>query len=61
MLQFLHEHDAKIMINSDCHDARDLNCAFDQAINLAKAAGYRSAVVLGQNSLFEEVGLDEVH
>jgi histidinol-phosphatase (PHP family) len=60
MLQFLHQHGAKIMINSDCHNAKDLNCAFDVAIDLAKAAGYRSAVVLGQNSLFEEVGLDEI-
>ena len=60
MLQFLHQHGARIMINSDCHNAKDLNCAFDVAIDLAKAAGYRSAVVLGQNSLFEEVGLDEI-
>ncbi len=60
MLKFLHDHGSKIMINSDCHDARYLNCCFDQAIELAKAAGYKSAVVLGRNSLFEEVGLDDV-
>lgn len=60
MLQFLHEQGSKIMINSDCHNAKDLNCAFDVAIDLAKAAGYKSAVILGQNSLFEEVSLDEI-
>ena len=61
MLKFLHDHGSKIMINSDCHDACYLNHSFDLAIELAKAAGYKSAVILGRNSLFEEVGLDEIH
>lgn len=60
MLKFLHDHGSKIMINSDCHDARYLNCGFGQAIELAKAAGYKSTIILGTKSLFEEVGLDEV-
>ena len=29
-----------ILINSDCHNAPDLDCAYEQAVELAKAAGF---------------------
>lgn len=60
MLTYLHDHGSPIMINSDCHNAKDLACCFDLAVEMAKSAGYRSAVILGQNHLFEEVGLDDI-
>lgn len=36
ILKFLGEHGARVIVSSDCHSADALNCAFDQAENLAK-------------------------
>lgn len=48
----------KVTITSDCHDARYLNFAFEDAALLARRAGYRSVMRLGTgDSLWEEVGL----
>ena len=46
----------RIMINSDCHDKRRLNCSFDDAAALARAAGFRARTVL-RGGEFVEVGL----
>lgn len=57
MLRFLKEHQYPVMISSDCHDAAKLDAHFDLAAALLQEAGYRSVMVLGRDSLFEEVGL----
>jgi len=49
----------KIMLNSDCHDARFLACHYDEAESLMRACGYSSAVRLGKNALWEEYSLME--
>lgn len=59
MLRYLKEHHYPVMISSDCHDAHKLNAHFDLAAALLREAGYRSVIVLGSHSLFEEVGLDD--
>lgn len=57
MLRFLREHRYPVMINSDCHDASKLNAHFELAVSLLQEAGFHSVMVLGRDSLFEEVGL----
>lgn len=43
-LSLLHEAGIPVCINSDCHNAPDLDCAFDRAVEIAKKAGYTELV-----------------
>lgn len=45
MLKYLHSLGGRITITSDCHRAEWIDFAFDQAINLAKSAGFREAYI----------------
>ena len=48
LLRYLREKGGEIMLNSDCHDCDYLLCAFDEAADMARAAGFtRSKVILG--------------
>lgn len=40
-LDLLHERGVPVCINSDAHDARNLDAAFDRALAMAKKIGYR--------------------
>ena len=39
-LELLHSYGVPVCINSDCHNAPDLDCAFDRARHIAKKIGY---------------------
>ncbi|MEG2860041.1 MAG: PHP domain-containing protein [Clostridia bacterium] len=57
-LAYWHDIGGKAILGSDCHDARKLDCAFDQAIALAKAAGYDHLYALGrEKALFERYSI----
>ncbi len=56
LLRYLKEHGGEIVINSDCHDWHYLTCAFDQAVEIAKAAGFTHAKIL-KNGGFTDVTL----
>ena len=43
-LSLLHDAGIPVCISSDCHNAPDLDCAFDRAIQIAKKAGYKELV-----------------
>ncbi len=43
MLKRLHERNARILLSSDCHDVSYLNCAFEDAADIAKECGYKTA------------------
>ena len=43
MLQRIAECGGRVMLASDCHDARYLDCGFADAAELAKACGFRTA------------------
>ena len=43
MLRRLAERGTRVIITSDCHDARYLDCGFADAVALAKACGFRTA------------------
>ena len=40
-LSILHERNIPVMVNSDAHNAPDLDCAFDEAMAQAKKIGYK--------------------
>jgi len=40
-LEMLFNHHVPVMINSDCHNKKDLDCAFDRALQMAKKIGYK--------------------
>ena len=43
MLTRVREAGGRILLSSDCHDARLLDCGFDRAAALARACGFRTA------------------
>lgn len=48
----------EVMVNSDCHDAKDLDCAFDKMPQLLSRCGFDHVVRLGAgDSLFERIAL----
>jgi hypothetical protein len=38
-----------IVISSDCHDNRYLDCRFDDALEMARACGYGEVLTLTKN------------
>lgn len=73
MLKLLYEHHFPITVSSDCHNKDFLEGNFDKAIAAARAAGYRSVLILNRNTpipetphrltpaeLFEEYPLPEI-
>lgn len=51
-LELLKERNVPITINSDAHEKNALDCAFEDAIQLAKSVGYTEAVVDISNGTF---------
>lgn len=49
ILAMIREAGGRIMINSDCHDCRFLDCGFDLATRLAKSCGFDKHTVLTKN------------
>ena len=56
LLKRLNELGGKVMVNSDCHDARTMLCGYDKAKQLLLDCGFTSAVILRKYG-FEEVKL----
>ena len=56
MLSRLREAGARIIITSDCHDARYLDCGFADCVELARSCGFRTAWML-RGDRFEEYPL----
>ena len=56
MLRRLHEAGARVMISSDCHDARYLDCGFADAAELARSCGFETAWMM-RGDRFEEYPL----
>lgn len=57
LLAYMHEKGVQIVLNSDCHDARYLDCAFEQTLQLIRACGYTSMMKFTGNG-FEECDID---
>lgn len=56
LLAAWHEMGGDVTITSDCHDARHLDCWFDEAMKLVKASGFERVLMLGTGTeLWEEI------
>lgn len=53
-MRYIHEHGGKFVLNSDCHDARYLDCHYAQSVELAKSCGVKSLVRLTKKGWIEE-------
>lgn len=56
ILKRIKEKGGKVIVNSDCHDAKNLLFGYDAARELLLSCGFNSAVILRKNG-FEEVAL----
>ena len=57
LLAYMHEKNVQIVLNSDCHDAAYLDCAFEETLKLIKECGYRSMMRF-TGSGFEETDIE---
>lgn len=53
MLQLIHAKGIPVCVNSDCHNAPDLDCAFDLGYELARKAGYKELIYPVGNEFFK--------
>ena len=56
LLKRIKEKGGRVMVNSDCHDAKNLLFGYDIAQELLRSCGFDSAVILRKHG-FEEVGV----
>ncbi len=57
LLEAWREWGGEVIVNSDCHDAQYLDCAFDEAEELLRSLGYAHAVRLGKAEKWERYSL----
>lgn len=60
LLEILHSAGAGIMLNSDCHDRRYLDCAFPESLALIRACGFDCLYIL-KDGEFIPVDIDQFH
>ena len=48
------ENDAKIILSSDCHDKRMLDCHFNDTRELLKDIGFKHTYILSNNEFVKE-------
>ena len=58
LLAYIHEKKGRIMLTSDCHDRRMLDCAYPETLALIKSCGFTSMVALSKDG-FIDVDIDE--
>ena len=46
ILEYLNQHQAKICLNSDCHDKKKLDCAYDLSMDLIQSSGFKEMQIL---------------
>ncbi len=58
-LELLHEYKVPVTLSSDCHNAPDIDCAFERAIQIACKAGYTELAYLDKDGTpkFEKIYL----
>lgn len=49
LLTYLYEKKARILLNSDCHNRNDLDCAFMESLELIKRCGFKEMQMLTPN------------
>ncbi len=51
LLRMIHDGGARILINSDCHRKEYLNCAYDEAVALARKCGFDGHCIVTEKGL----------
>ena len=46
LLTYLYEKKARILLNSDCHNRHDLDCAFTESLELIKKCGFKEMQIM---------------
>lgn len=54
LLAYMHEKGVSICLNSDCHNAEYLDCAYEQTLKMIRECGYRSMMILTDDGFAEE-------
>ncbi len=60
LLACMKERNLRIMLNSDCHDRRKLDCGYELSLDLIKKAGFQELWIL-KNGQFQPVELSQFH
>lgn len=56
ILKYLYEHQARICLNSDCHDKTKLDCAFVETLDTIRSCGFKEMTIL-TNQGFKSVDI----
>ena len=54
LLQYMADHEAMLVVDTDCHDRNDLDCQMDLCIERAKKAGFKYLMRLTKNGFVKE-------
>lgn len=54
LLKYMKEKDVRICLNSDCHNMDDLDCFYNESLEMIRACGFKSMSVLGEDWFYEE-------
>jgi histidinol-phosphatase (PHP family) len=60
LLEIMHSAGVKLMLNSDCHNRKYLDCAFDQSLKLIRSCGFDCLYIL-KDGEFIPVDIDRFH
>ncbi len=60
LLEILHSANAKLMLNSDCHNRNYLDCAFEEALSLIRSCGFDCLYIL-KDGVFIPVDIAQFH
>lgn len=58
LLAYIHEKGGKIIWNSDCHDRNNLDCFYEESLEMIKECGFETMMVLIKDG-FKEVPISE--
>lgn len=58
LLAYMKQKGVRICLNSDCHNRQNLDCGFDQSLELIQQAGYTSMVILTPSG-FQDVPIEQ--
>lgn len=54
LLRYIYKNGGKICLNSDCHEKTNLDCYYDESMEIIKECGFKSIMILSDNGFFEK-------
>lgn len=59
LLEYMASQNAKLCLNSDCHNRDYLDCGFDLSLEWAKNCGFKELMIFTENG-FKPISIDEI-